>query len=166
MSEPRLALLGPRCGTRQLQGQHSHQKPPSGQCAPPWKYQARFTGSLGSCPWNWTFSLPSGGPHIFLETTLPSRSPSPAKAEGPGKNQGPEARTGCRPRFPATLSGFGRAGHTPTMGSPMGSQACALPGWLRLLLWQKLPQPALRQPTLTERLELPKICAKPPKKGG
>ena len=50
LSEPRLAGFGPRRGTRQAQGRQPHQKPPSGQRAPPRTYQACFTGSLGSCP--------------------------------------------------------------------------------------------------------------------
>ena len=35
-------------------GQAPNKKPPSGQRAQPWRYQARFTGSLGLCPRNWT----------------------------------------------------------------------------------------------------------------
>ena len=67
-------------------GQAPPPQPPSGQCAPCLRYQARFTGSLGSCPCNWTLSLPPGGPRVFPWTTLPGRSPIPTKAECPGKN--------------------------------------------------------------------------------
>ena len=90
--EPRLASFGPRRGTRQAQGRQPHQKPPSGQRAPPRTYQARFTESLGSCPWNWKLCPPPRGPFLFPWTTLASASPTPAEAECQGRTRAPGPR--------------------------------------------------------------------------
>ena len=87
--EPRLAGFGPRRGTRQAQDRQPQHKPPSGQRAPPWTYQACFTGSLGSCPWNWKLSPPPRGPFLFPWTTLASASPTPAQAECQGRTRDP-----------------------------------------------------------------------------
>ena len=61
-------------------------QPPSGQRAPCLRCQAGFSGSLGSCPWNWTLSLPPGRPLVFPWTTPPVRPHTPANAECPGNN--------------------------------------------------------------------------------
>ena len=60
-------------------------QPPSGQRTPHLRCQARFTGSLGSCPGKRKPSLPPRGPRVLAWTALPSSSPTPAEAECPGK---------------------------------------------------------------------------------
>ena len=67
------------------------------QGAPPLRLQARFTGSLGSCPGKRKPSLPPRGPRVFPWTTLPSISATPAEAECPGNTWGPRAGRGAFP---------------------------------------------------------------------
>ena len=135
-----------------------HHKHPLGQPAPPLRYQARFTGSLGSFPGNWKPSLLPRGLRVFTWTTLPSRSPTPAEAERPGKTWGPGAVAGGQTWFHASCSGPGRARACPRTRSPVGTQACTPPGRLRFLLWLKLPHPTPRQQTLTQWLQPCSLC--------
>ena len=74
------------------EGRQPHQKPPSGQRAPPWTSQACFTDSLGSCPWNWKLSPPPRGPFLCPWTTLAGASPTPAEAECQGRTRDPGPR--------------------------------------------------------------------------
>ena len=136
----------------QAQGRQPHQKPPSGQRAPPWTHEARFTGSLGSCPWNWKLSLPPRGPHYFPWTTPPGTSPTPAEAECQGRTRDLGPRRGAG--HGSAPGGAGPSGRDPRprTGSPPETQACAPPGLLRVLLWLKLPHPAPRWQTWTQRL--------------
>ena len=91
------SCLRPRLGARQAQGRPHHKKPPSGQRAPPLRYQARFTGSQESRPWTWTLPLPPRGPRDFPWTTLPSRSLTSTEAECPGENYEPGSCEGSPP---------------------------------------------------------------------
>ena len=100
LAEPQLARFGPRRGTRQVEGRQPHQEPPSGQRAPPWTYQACFTGSLGSFPWNWKLSPPPRGPILFPCTPLASPSPTPQR---PSARE--EAGAWGREQGPATVPG-------------------------------------------------------------
>ena len=157
--EPRLAGFGPRRGTRQAQGRQPHQKPPSGQRAPPWTYQACSTGSLGSCPWNWKLSPPPGGPFLFPWTTLASPSPTPAQAECQGTTR--DLGTGRGAGHGSAPGGAGPGGRDPRPGtrSPGGSRACDLPGGLRVFPWLKRPHPAPRRQICTETLILSEVWA-------
>ena len=115
-------VWGPEAG-RACAGRPPHHKPVCGQRAPPLRYLARFTGSLGSCPGKRKSSLPPRGPRVFSWTPLPSSSPTPAEAECPGKTWGPRAGEGGRPLFSSRWSGpCGRNPHPPR-GSPGGTQA-------------------------------------------
>ena len=69
MALPSEASLGATCPTLEMSGQ-VHRVP-------------------GSCPWNWTLSLPPGGPRVFPWTTLPGRSPTPRKGRVPREELGP-----------------------------------------------------------------------------
>ena len=154
----------------QRRGPRRRSRPPhhrlaSGERAPPLRYQARFTGSLGSCPGNWKPSLHPRGPRFFPWTTLPSRPPTPAEAECPGKTWGPGAGVGGRPRFHARWRWTGRAGHTPMDGFSPGDSDLRPPGWPRVLLGLKLPHRAPRRQTTTQQLQLSKVWAKLREKG-
>ena len=124
-------------------GQAPPHKPPWAQCAPPLRYQARFTGSLGSCPGNWKPSLPPRGPCLFSWTTLPSRSPTLLQRQSAQGRPG-DLGLGRGAGHGSTLGGAGLGGCDAQLwtGSPVGTQACAPPVRLRVLLWLKLPHPA------------------------
>ena len=156
-SEPRrLASFGPRCWAGHAHSGYPNLKPPSGQRAPPLRCQASFTESLGPCPEKRKPSLPPRGPQVFPWTTFPSRSPTRVEAEcqgrtrdlGPGRGAGHGSTPG--------EGGPVRRDPHPRSGSPVGSQALALPWQLRVLLCLKLPHPAPRWQTLT--LGLPSSC--------
>ena len=115
-------VWGAEAGPRMCRQAPSPQ-PVCGLRAPPLRYLARFTGSLGSCPGKRKSSLPPRGPRVFSWTPLPSSSPTPAGAECPGKTWGPRAGEGGRPLFSSRWSGpCGRNPHPPR-GSPGGTQA-------------------------------------------
>ena len=123
LSEPRLGGFRAERRGRAGASRPPHHKHPSGQRARPLRYQARFTGSLGSFPGKRKSSLPPRGPRVFSWTPLPSSSPTPAGAECPGKTWGPRAGEGGRPLFSSRWSGpCGRNPHPPR-GSPGGTQA-------------------------------------------
>ena len=165
MSEPPLPHFRPRRRAGQAQGRHSHQKPPSGQRAPPSRYQARFTGSRGSCPWNWKLSLPPRGPRDVPWTTHPRMSPTPTEAQLQGSTR--ELRPGWGAGHGSVPGGAGPGGPDPRQqtGSSVGSLVCTPHGRIRALHWLKVPQPAPRRQTWTHRLQLSKVCAEPPRKG-
>ena len=101
----------------------------------------------------------SGRPNFGAGLPHPQRQSSPGRTGvlGPGWGTG----------HGSTPDGAGSTGRDqcPPSISSVESQAWAPPGWLRFLLWLKLPHRALWQQTLTERLPLPKVFVKPPKKG-
>ena len=152
MSEPRQLVWGQDARPDRLRA-GSPPEASLGQRAPHWTYQASFTGSLGSCLWNWKLSLPPRGPRVFPWTTLPRTSPRHAEAECQGRTRDLGTGWGAGHGFATGGAGPGGPDPRPRMGSPVGSQACAPPGWLRALLWLKRPHPALRQQTLTQRLQ-------------
>ena len=88
-----------------------------------------------------------------------------AEAERPGKTWGPGAVAGGQTWFHASCSGPGRARACPRTRSPVGTQACAPPGRLRVSLQLKLPHPALGSQTWTEGLQVSKVWAKLQEKG-
>ena len=149
----------------QAQGRPPPPQASLGQRAPPLRYQARFTGSLGSGGGNWKSSLPPRGPSVFLWTPLHSRSPTDAEAECPGKTWGLGAGVGGRPSSHARWSKPGGAGPTPMDGFSRGDTFCAPPVRLRVLLSLKLPHPAARWQTWTQHLQLAKVWAKLCEKG-
>ena len=141
-----------------------HHKPLSGNMPPldirrgsqgPWGH-VRGTGRSPCHPEDRPFSrgplLPAGLP----PSQRKSAQGRPADL-GPGRSAGHASAPGG--------AGPGGRDPRPQTDSPVGSQASALPGRLTLWLWQKLPHPAPRRQTWTRRLQLSKICAKPPKKG-
>ena len=150
--------FGPRRGTLQAQGRQPHQKPPSGQRAPPWTYQSCFTGSLGSCPWNWTLSPPPRGPILFPWTPLASPSHTPPEAECQGRTRGLGPGTGaCHISGPGG-AGPGRRDPTHGPGLPWGLGLVTCPGG-ESLSWLKRPLPAPRRQICTETLILSKVWA-------
>ena len=127
LSEPRLAGVRPRRGARQARGRHPHQKPPSVQRAPPCRYLASITGSLGSCLWNGKLSLPLRGPRHFPWTTPPSSSPIPAESQCQGRSR--DLRPGRGAGHGSAPGGAVQAGVTHAHG--------------RVLLWGVRPAPRL-----------------------
>ena len=98
-------------------------------------------------------------PHFRAGLQTPQRESAQGRTRDLGPGRG--ARQGSEPGG----AGSGRRDPSPWKGSPAGSQACTLPGRLRVLLWLKRLNPALRRQTLTDQLVLLKVSAKPPKKG-
>ena len=141
-----------------------HHKPPSGQHAPPLSNLARFPGSLGTRP---------GKRKPFLAPEDLTFSPghtsqqfcAPASSECPGRTWGPGARAGPSHGHGPGEEGQGGRSPRPWKGSPGGTQACAPPGPLRVLLWLKLPHPAPRCQTWTHLPPLSNICPKLLEKG-
>ena len=127
LSEPRLAGVRPRRGARQARGRHPHQKPPSVQRAPPCRYLASITGSLGSCLWNGKLSLPLRGPRHFPWTTPPSSSPIPAESQCQGRSR--DLRPGRGAGHGSAPDGAVQAGVTHAHG--------------RVLPWGVRPAPRL-----------------------
>ena len=115
-------VWGPEAG-RACAGRPPQHKPVCEQQAPPLRYLARFTGSLGSCPWNWKLSPPPGGPFLFPWTTLASPSPTPAQAECQGTTR--DLGTGRGAGHGSAPGGAGPGGRDPRPGtrSPGGSRA-------------------------------------------
>ena len=105
------------------------QAPPPRAClrptCPTLDYQARFSGSLGSCPGNWKPSLYPRGPRVFPWTLLSAGLPPPQRQSAQGRpgDLGPRRGSGDS----ATPGGHGLGGRDtrPWMGSPLGTQACA-----------------------------------------
>ena len=113
MSEPRLVCFIPRCRAGYGYCKYSHQKPPSGQRAPPFRYHARFTGSLRLCPWNWTPSLLSGGPRVFQRPDFPAVLPPPQVQNVQGRTRDLEPGQGASHGSAPCGADLGMAGPTP-----------------------------------------------------
>ena len=125
-----------------MQGRPLHEKPPSGPLSPPLRYQARFPGLLGSCPWNWTLIPPPRGLLIYPWPTLANSSPTPAEAECQGRTGDLEPGWGASHGTVLGGVGPGERDPHPWTGSPVGSQACTLPARLIVSVWPKLSHPA------------------------
>ena len=101
----------------------------------------------------------SRGPHF------PAGLPYPQKQSAQGRPGDLGPGRGARPRFHARWSGPVSRDPCPRTGSLVQTQAWAPPRQLRVLLWLKLPHPAPRQQTSTQRLQLSKVWAKLHEKG-
>ena len=113
-------VQGPR-----MRRQSPQHRPPSGPRAPPLRYQAGFTRSLGSVPG-------PGSPPCTAQDGAFSRGPSfsavlpPRGGRVPREDLGTWGRGGGRPRFHARWRWTGRAGRRPLDEFSLGTQACSL----------------------------------------